>query len=50
MWGVSGIRFWLTLVREDVFDRPERDHDESQCSVGGVEAVGPIDDEADAAI
>jgi hypothetical protein len=37
-------------VREDVFDRSERDHDERKGSVGGVEAVGPIDDEADTAV
>src|SRR5450759_202032 len=47
MWVDSGIRCGLTLRREDVFNRSERDHDESKCGVGGVEAVGPIDDEAD---
>src|SRR5664279_848397 len=47
MWVDSGIRCGLTLMREDVFNRSERDHDESKSGVGGVEAVGPIDDEAD---
>ena len=35
---------------KDVFDRSEGQHDEAECGVGGVEAVGPVDDEADAAI
>jgi hypothetical protein len=50
MWVNSGIRRGPTLMGKDVFDRPERDHDERECSIGGVEAVGPIDDEPDAAI
>src|SRR5665811_1676717 len=47
MWVDSGIRSGLTLMGKDVFNRSERDHDERKGGVGGVEAVGPIDDEAD---
>jgi len=32
---------------KDVFDRSEGEHDEAECGVGGVEAVGPVDDEPD---
>jgi len=28
-----------------VFDRSERGHDEPECDLAGVEAIGPIDDE-----
>jgi len=34
-------------VGEDVFDGSEGEHDEGEGSVGGVEAVGPVDYEPD---
>ena len=39
-----------TLVWQDVLDGSEREHDEAEGGVGGVEAVGPVDDEPDAPI
>jgi hypothetical protein len=42
MWVDSGIRCGLTLMGEDVFDRSERDHDESKCGVGEVETGGRL--------
>ena len=46
MWVDLGIQFWHTLVRKDVRDGTEGEHDEAECRVGGVEAVGAVDDEA----
>ena len=34
-------------MRENVFDRSKCHHDEGECRLGGVKAVGPIDDEMD---
>src|ERR1035437_3607347 len=45
MWVDSGIHRRLTLVRKDMFNRPECEHDESEYSAGEVEAVAPVDDE-----
>ena len=50
MWVDLGIQFWHTLVRKDVVDRTEGEHDEPEGSIRAVEAVGPVDDEADPAI
>ena len=50
MWVDSGIGDPVTLVRQDVLDRPERQHDEAECRVGRVEAVGAVDDETDAPV
>jgi hypothetical protein len=37
-------------VREDVFDGSEGERDEPECGVDGVEAVGPVGDQADPAV
>ena len=37
-------------MRENVCDRSECHHDECECRLGGVKAVGPIDDEPHAPI
>ena len=50
MWVDSGIRAPATFVREDMFDGSEGEHDEAECRVGGVEAVGAVDDEADSPV
>ncbi len=50
MWVILGIGGQLAFVGEDVFDGPEGDHDEGEGGVGGVEAVGPVDDEADSPV
>jgi hypothetical protein len=47
MWVESRISGLSPLVRQDVRDRPERDHDQRERGVGGVETVGPVDDEPD---
>src|ERR1019366_1700343 len=45
MWVDSGIGGSLAFMREDVVDGPEGEHDEAEGGVGGVEAVGAVDDE-----
>jgi len=45
MWVGSGICGPMSFVWEHMLDRSERDHDEGECCVGGVEAVAPVDDE-----
>jgi hypothetical protein len=47
MWVVLGIR--SSFVWEDVVDGSEGDHDqgEGEGGAGGVEAVSPVDDQAD---
>ena len=35
---------------EDVVDGSEGDHDQGEGGAGGVEAVGPVDDQADAPV
>ena len=40
----------LSIVRKYVGDRPEGEHDEAEGCIGRVEAVGPVDDQTDAAI
>src|SRR5487761_1396822 len=47
MWVLSGQNRSHSFMREDVGDRSERQHDEAESSLRRVEAVGPIDDEAD---
>jgi hypothetical protein len=37
-------------VWEDVVDGSEGDHDQGEGGAGGVEAVGPVDDQADAPV
>ncbi len=41
MWVNSGICRGPAFVGKDVFDRPERDHDESECSIAGVVTYAP---------
>jgi len=45
MWVVSGICALAAFVWQDVFDGSEGEHDEAERGVGGVEAVGAVDDE-----
>jgi len=35
MWVDLGIQFWHTLVRKDVVDRTEGEHDEAEGSIWG---------------
>lgn len=38
---------WADAHREDVFNRSERDRDQSKSGVGGVGTLGSVDDETD---
>jgi len=44
MWVVS-LGIWPLFVWEDVVDGSESGHDQGDGGAGGVEAVGPVDDE-----
>src|SRR5664279_239917 len=50
MWVISGIGIPVPLVWENVFDRPEGQHDEGEHCSGGVEAVAPVHDEPHSSI
>ena len=50
MWVDLGICGPTAFVWEDVVDGSEGDHDEGEGGVGGVEAVGPVDDEPDPSV
>jgi hypothetical protein len=50
MWVDLGIWDQGSLVRENVRDGSECHHDKSECRVGRVEAMGPVDDEMNAPI
>jgi len=50
MWADSGIGVPATFMWQDMLDRPEREHDEAERRVGGVETVGAIHDEPHAPI
>src|SRR5450759_4061204 len=43
MWVDLGI--WSSFVWEDVFDGSQGEHDQGEGGAGGVEPVGPVDDE-----
>jgi hypothetical protein len=45
MWVDLGI--WASFVWEDVVDGSEGDHDQGEGGTGGVEPMGPVDDQAD---
>jgi hypothetical protein len=46
----SLLGIWSSFVWEDVVDGSEGDHDQGEGGAGGVEAISPVDDQADAPI
>jgi hypothetical protein len=46
MWADSQIYGPVVLMGQHVFDGPEGQHDEAECRVGGVKAIGAISQSA----
>ena len=50
MWVNSAVRGRGSFARQDVFDGSSSDNDQGDDGGGGVETVGTVDDEPDAAV
>ena len=50
MWVNSAVRGRGSFARQDVFDGSSSDNDQGDNGGGGVETVGTVDDEPDAAV
>jgi hypothetical protein len=50
MWGNSAVRGRGSFARQDVLNGSSSDNDQGDNGGGGVETVGTVDDEPDAAV